>query len=380
MASDDFSGDISVAHDFFNANFDSSRYKTSRVGDRLQKPVRNYVDGSDYLANRRKMMISFQHAPSGRSIFFKSFITAFNETYNSDWVDEKVFGRVDPIMLFKNTSRRITLAFKVPAGTESEAYENLVKLQHLAQFLYPNYKDVGDASTISQSPLIRLKVMNLAQKSGPSSTDTRNDIGGANQSPELLYEQYRSNYQSSGGLLGAVTNVTINHNLEAEDGAFMKAENTILPKLFEVNLEFAVIHEQPLGWKKTRNGAEFQDKNFPYNAKGSDPFKTFAAGKNDVQSIIDAATPPQARIDNAKAKKNKAIWGLSTSERGDVMMRRAPRKLARAKKAHDESRVVDPYADALDMFTVDSAPTVYYGSAEDGGIVDPRYNPLLQGD
>ena len=147
MASDDFSGDISVAHDFFNANFDSSRYKTSRVGDRLQKPVRNYVDGSDYLANRRKMMISFQHAPSIKTknpyfwyIFFKSFITAFNETYNSDWVDEKVFGRVDPIMLFKNTSRRITLAFKVPAGTESEAYENLVKLQHLAQFFIQTIK------------------------------------------------------------------------------------------------------------------------------------------------------------------------------------------------------------------------------------------------
>ena len=43
-----FKGDISEAHDFFNANFNSTKYKVSTVGDRLQKPVRHYLDGSDY--------------------------------------------------------------------------------------------------------------------------------------------------------------------------------------------------------------------------------------------------------------------------------------------------------------------------------------------
>tara|TARA_R110000744_G_scaffold203231_3_gene322084 strand:+ start:725 stop:1855 length:1131 start_codon:yes stop_codon:yes gene_type:complete len=331
-----FKGDISEAHDFFNANFNSTKYKVSTVGDRLQKPVRHYLDGSDYLANKRKMIISFQHVPSGRSIFFKAFITAFNETYNSDWADEKVYGRTDPIYMFRNTSRKITLGYKVPAGSESEAYENLAKIQQLSQFLYPNYDTVQNAQTISQSPMIRMKVMNLAQRS-PDSGEGRSGVDNRDRaSPTQIYDSYRSTHASSQGLLGIIQNITINHNLEGEDGAFMKASNTVLPKLFEVNLEFAPIHEKPLGWSKKESGrSEFSDPNFPYNARASDPFSKFADGNNDVKSIIAAAQTGdenQARMDNATAKKTKVIWGLSDSEKASAAAGKSARKSARAHK------------------------------------------------
>lgn len=328
-----FTGDISEAHDFFNANFNSTKYKVSTVGDRLQKPVRHYLDGSDYLANKRKMIISFQHVPSGRSIFFKAFITAFNETYNSDWADEKVYGRTDPIYMFRNTSRKITLGYKVPAGSESEAYENLAKIQQLSQFLYPNYDTVQEAQTISQSPMIRMKVMNLAQRAPENAALWANYRG----SPTDIYDRYRSTHASSQGLLGIIQNITINHNLEGEDGAFMKASNTVLPKLFEVNLEFAPIHEKPLGWSKKESGrSEFSDPNFPYNARASDPFSKFADGKNDVKSIIAAAQAGdenQARMDNTQAKKTKAIWGLSDSEKASAAARKSARQSARTARS-----------------------------------------------
>ena len=60
-----------------------------------------FVDGSDAYANNRKLFISFHHVPTGKDVFFKAFITAFNETYNSDWSSESVYGRADPIYLFK---------------------------------------------------------------------------------------------------------------------------------------------------------------------------------------------------------------------------------------------------------------------------------------
>ena len=80
-----------------------------------------YNDGTQMLANKG-LVLSFQHVPSQTSVYFKAFITAFNETYTSDWSAESVYGRADPIYLFKQTQRKITLAFKIPAGTESEAY------------------------------------------------------------------------------------------------------------------------------------------------------------------------------------------------------------------------------------------------------------------
>ena len=156
--------EIGSATDFYNQIFDTHKYKANEVGKRDDVP---YADGSDAYANEKKMYISFLHVPSNKSIFFKAFITAYNETYTPSWQSEEVFGRADPIHSFKQTTRAINLTFVVPAASESEAYENLAKTQNLIQFLYPNYSDIKNsepaAQTISQGPLLRLKVMNLLQ-------------------------------------------------------------------------------------------------------------------------------------------------------------------------------------------------------------------------
>ena len=129
---------------------------------------RYFVDASDSYANAG-MVIQFEHVPSGRSIAFKAFITALNETYSSDWASEQVYGRADPIHMFKNTTRNITMGFRVPASSEGEGFENLAKVQELVQYLYPNYDFGGrkptagneNSLTIAQSPLVRMRVMNL---------------------------------------------------------------------------------------------------------------------------------------------------------------------------------------------------------------------------
>ena len=86
------------------------------AGGRAEGFMPHFIDGSDAMANKG-MTISFQHVPSEEDVTFKAFITSFNETYNCDWGSETVFGRSDPIHMFKNTAREITLAFQVPAAT-----------------------------------------------------------------------------------------------------------------------------------------------------------------------------------------------------------------------------------------------------------------------
>ena len=77
----------------------------------LQEGTPLYADGSDAYANNG-FILSFFHIPSEKQVYFKAFITAYNETYSSDWSAETVYGRGDPIYMFKNTRRTITLAFK----------------------------------------------------------------------------------------------------------------------------------------------------------------------------------------------------------------------------------------------------------------------------
>ncbi len=227
--------------DYYNSSFNIERYKKVQLGGGAQA---QYADGSDAYANIHKMVISFYHVPSGRSVYFKAFIDAFNETYSSNWNGEDVYGRADKIYMFKNTTRDITLAFKIPAATESEAYENLGRASSLAKFCYAGYENPHNATTIQQSPLVRIKVMNLLQS---TQGNTAPRLPGVLETSDEMYTTYTSNTTAQRGVLGVVKNLVINHNIP-EEGVLEKARGTILPKLIDVNLSFSVLHENRMGW------------------------------------------------------------------------------------------------------------------------------------
>ena len=217
--------EIGSATDFYNQIFDTHKYKANEVGKRDDVP------------------------------------------YTPSWQSEEVFGRADPIHSFKQTTRAINLTFVVPAASESEAYENLAKTQNLIQFLYPNYSSLdASAQTISQGPLLRLKVMNLLQNmAGAKPMGSQ----AATQALELKNkDSYYTEYKSRGsspqhGLLGFISSFTVNHNIEnRESGVFEKAQNTILPKTIEIVVSYTPIHEHVLGW----NGEKFANEAFPYGA------------------------------------------------------------------------------------------------------------------
>lgn len=265
------------------SKFNTVRYRPVRVGETItdaggldstldpDNPRGSVADevfinsATDNLANSAEAVISFQHVPSGKDVYFKAFITTFSDSLSPSYSEETVFGRTDPIYTFKNTTRNISLNWKVPAETISEAYENLVRAQKLAQFVYPNYDDINNALTLTQTPLVRLKVMNLLAKTAPQSA--RINPAEANSRSDKLRE-YRSTSKSSQGALGVIKSITILHNLENFDaGVIFLRTNTVLPKLIEINISFDVIHEDTLGW----SGHNFKSKGFPYNVKEQEP-------------------------------------------------------------------------------------------------------------
>lgn len=289
------------------------------------------VDGTDALANKRQLVISFYHVPSSRSVSFKAFITTFNESYNSNFTPHETFGRTDPIYQYKNTTRKISLAFKIPAASESEAYENLGRVSLLEQMLYPAYTDVASATTLSQAPLIRIKVMNLLSKDFNSpnfsmSGEAKENLeqGSAKNPRNILYNGYNSVSDPATGLLGVVDNLNVNHNLEGDDGVFFKraegggralgVPNTILPKLIDVNLAFSPIHEDTLGWQEND---DFSNSVFPYGVvtDATRPTELENIDKNQVaynekvekeKAQQQQRSPRQQRLDSAKARYLKA--------------------------------------------------------------------------
>ena len=146
MAKHDWDGEGYGAPAFNVTRYGGSRSSAKIVqnpsgsGYQIQSYRPFYVDATDAMANKG-FYVSFQHAPSLQDVNFKAFITAFNESYNCDWAAEQVYGRADPIYMFKQNTRDITLALNIPAATVGEAFDNLNKVQRLVTFLYPTYDD-----------------------------------------------------------------------------------------------------------------------------------------------------------------------------------------------------------------------------------------------
>ena len=318
--------------------FKQEKYKKIRLNDKNETLAGHLSPATtDGLANNAEEVLSFFHVPSESDVFFKAFITTFNENYNCDWTPDTVFGRTDPIYTFKNTSRTITLGWKIPAETISEAYENLARVQTLSRFLYPSYASLqGNVNTLSQSPLVRLKVMNLVQKSGAG--------GLVSNSPEALLERYISNNNPAEGLLGVITGMSVNHNLENQEaGVVQVATNTILPKLIEVNIDFSVIHESVLGWDDSTGTTSFMDESFPYNANmemefdGNPPVsyeQKIERRKNNERARL---VQEQAR-QNALARGYNGMFGNATVRKDLKTLRRLKDKIDAGEKLSDRQK------------------------------------------
>ena len=121
--------------------------------------------------------------------------------------------------------------------------------------------------------------------------------GGAGSSAQTLYSSYKSSDEPSNGLLGVITNMTIMHNIDnGEIGVFEKTNNTILPKMIEIQLSFSPIHEHTLGWLE--NGS-FAEPSFPYGALTGDATTTeeeTGTSEDSSQVEIDEATGSELDI------------------------------------------------------------------------------------
>ena len=110
-------------------------------------------------------VLSFYSYIMDTEITFEAFLTSYNDSFNSNWNKENVYGRMDPIHTFQNTQRSFGLSFTIPnvvmkKGDSKNVAISMDKLNRFFQFLYPKYGG-ANALTITQAPLLRIKFANL---------------------------------------------------------------------------------------------------------------------------------------------------------------------------------------------------------------------------
>jgi hypothetical protein len=202
-------------------------------------------DSSSNYANKTGAMLLFQSMMNDKVVAFKAFLTSFSQNFQSAWNQERVYGRIDPIATFDNTTRTINVAWDIPAYDLEDARNNLHKCAVLVQMLYPSYSGTQEvtsggtteiqtqSNTIKKTPLIKLKYANLI-----------------------------ANFSENGeneGLLGYITSVSWNPQLESGMFATTDGSQQLYPKLIQLSCDFNVLHQDNI----VLDG-NVKDANFPF--------------------------------------------------------------------------------------------------------------------
>jgi hypothetical protein len=175
-----------------------------------------------------------------QTVSFFPYDFDIDDSYKPDWGTYDAFGRMDPIMTYKRTTRDVNLSFNVVAEDETTARSNFNNLQTLIKCLYPTYQDADILSTSAN--ILQAKRDELLA-----------------QQQELIRRQEAADLHSSAGLIeagdvdgdGTTLNVTTGQQLESEiitnEQEVQKNEAQITQQ-FQIARDFGVkvINKSPL--------------------------------------------------------------------------------------------------------------------------------------
>lgn len=185
------------------------------------------------------LYFSFPTKPySNNHIFFPAYLTKITDTITPSFNPNTVFGRSDPIPTYKNTTRKITCEFNLPAFSEYDANEILKKINILVKNLYPGYIENEGQYILNSPPLVRLKYANII--SNP--------------------------FNDNQGLLGFPDAFAISHLFGTEAGTFVvpspeRQTGYVFSKAYTLSFGYTVLHEDVVGWNDSagqfKNNAEY---------------------------------------------------------------------------------------------------------------------------
>jgi len=95
--------------------------------------------------------LKITHLPTGADFLFnEEGLDSLTESYGASWNPEKVFGKMDPILSYSNTERKIGFSILLTADSDKEQAEML------ARIMYPTYSN-NNALSLKEPPLLRIE-------------------------------------------------------------------------------------------------------------------------------------------------------------------------------------------------------------------------------
>jgi hypothetical protein len=217
----------------------------------------------------KNFSIAIRHLSSGDIVSFSAFTTQFKDSYKQTWTPEPVYGRMDPIYFYQNTTRNIQMSFDVPSESLTDAQANFKKLSKLINFGYPTYEKSKEVSqsTSTQAPATSTTEQASKDAQKQISSEKISFTGNALliSSPPLIsisFANFVSSPFNNSSLIGKIDGVSFETN---DKTTYHSIGKNLYPTVYSVTLNFDVIHSVPLGWERSGDRTVRRDnKRFPY--------------------------------------------------------------------------------------------------------------------
>jgi len=124
----------------------------------------------EQLLDSEYMPFYFHDVRTNEILSFHAFLSSLSDSYNANYNSVDGFGRMDPIQIYKNTTRSISFSFVVVATSPDDHSQMWYSVNKLVNMIYPQWSegdriDVGNNSyiqpfsqTIAASPMVRVRI------------------------------------------------------------------------------------------------------------------------------------------------------------------------------------------------------------------------------
>ena len=257
------------------------------------------------------LTFSITHLATGIRVNFRSFgLTEFQDTLETKYNTENVFGRMDPITTYQGTSRKIGVGLLLSATglSPGQAEVQHQKISRLMRMQYPTYEKADNALSLSAPPLVAVSFANYIRSGvgGPLLCA----MNGFTYTPKVGMQALDSPYIVFGGTSAGTTDAPV--------GSMPFDHNEILPTAITLKFDFTVLHAHPMGF--TLSDRSLPSLSDPWSSSQMDeegmtfaggpdfgPGKTLLAPAGQIAAGKDEANEP-AELSEEEQSAREQIW------------------------------------------------------------------------
>jgi len=261
------------------------------------------------------------HIKNPPVIQFLAYISTLGDSYSVGYKSEQPYGRTDQYHIWSSNKRSMSVNFAIPSSSISKGLDNLNNLSWFLASLYPTYRDSISATSVSASPLFRVRYGNLIvspAQGGLGILCTIPTVRVQHDHKEGFIGTVATGMHTSGGTTaGALIKAA------GFDNLIRDKEKILIPKLIKVTTTLNIVNDHPMGWDhqtgQWRGGIA---RGWPYKFgllrdTKDEPSSSPTGGVNEDTSPPNPATrPPPGSPDAQQSNSAETIINDTSEDSG----------------------------------------------------------------